>query len=109
MSSDYYGHIAGEMADDGDEDYEGYDPDDDWYDDDYDREPDPEDAEIARSYEEYYEHCEKAHGGGECRCRPSLRARLMPRLRDIAWWFPRTWYRARYAGTVAVDAPPPRC
>lgn len=60
--------------DDWDED--GYDPDDDWYDEDYDREPDPEDWEIARSYEELYEHEEKVHGGQECNCKAPLRERV---------------------------------
>jgi hypothetical protein len=57
-----------------DEETDQYEPDDDWYDD--DREPDPEDAEIARSYAEYHEHCDQAHGGGECDCRPSALDRL---------------------------------
>jgi hypothetical protein len=48
----------------------------DWRDDDDYREPDPEDADIARSYEEYYEHRDQVHGGGECDCRPSARDRL---------------------------------
>ena len=95
MSSDYHGGIAGEIAD---EDYDDYSQDDDWYDDDdYDRDPDPEDYEIARSYEELYAHQEKAHGGHQCDCRPSAPERLAWRLRDLAGWFPGTWYRARYA------------
>lgn len=80
------------------EDCDDYSQDDDWYDDDaYEREPDPEDAEIARSYEEYYEHCETAHGGGECDCRPSLYAREMWRVRDAGRWLAGLWYRSRCA------------
>jgi hypothetical protein len=70
--------------DDETDDYREED-DGDWrdYDDDY-REPDPEDAEIARAYEEEAEHRETVHGGGECTCRPSLRARLAWRAADAA-------------------------
>ena len=69
MSSNYYGDIAGEIADHGDDDWCDHD------DDDY-REPDGEDYEIARSYAELAEHCEVKHGGGECDCRPSRLDRL---------------------------------
>lgn len=68
-------------------------PDDDWYDDEPDdREPDPEDHMIAQAYEEYYGHCEKVHGGGECTCRPSPLA--------VAWHAAsrrafNAWYGAR--------------
>ena len=58
-------------------------PDFDDWDDDY-REPDPEDYETARDYEEYAEHCETVHGGGECDCRPSLRERLAREAADAA-------------------------
>ena len=92
MSSDYYGGIAGDLADD---EHDGYGDDDgDWrdYDDDY-REPDPEDAEIARSYAEHYEHCERKHGGGECDCRPSRWLLLREAARRTAerlYWDART-------------------
>lgn len=69
------------------------DDDDDYYDDDDYREPDGEDGDIARSYEEYWEHRDKVHGGGECDCRPSLRDRLadvgrriINRLWALRWW-----------------------
>lgn len=52
-------------------DADDYDEPDDYYDDEPWREPDPEDHEIAKAYEEHYEHCERVHGGGECDCRPS--------------------------------------
>jgi hypothetical protein len=59
--------------------------DGDWrdYDDDW-REPDPEDADIARAYEDDAEHRETVHSGGECDCRASLRDRLGWRARDAA-------------------------
>lgn len=85
-------------------DFDDYDPDDDWYDDgpwddddDYDREPDPEDWEIARSYEELYEHEEKVHGGGECDCRPSLLLRFSWRAQAAWRWLTARWYRLRYS------------
>jgi hypothetical protein len=70
-------------VDDWDEDDDPYEPDDsdDQYEPDYDDdpggswEPDPEDAEIAKAYEEHAEHCERVHDGGECNCRPSLAER----------------------------------
>jgi hypothetical protein len=85
VSSDYYGSIAGEIADGGEDGDQ--EPDDDYYDrdDDY-REPDPEDGDIARAYEEHYEHLDAVHGGGECDCRPSLAERLARRARDAANW-----------------------
>jgi hypothetical protein len=103
MSSDYYGSIAGEMADD------GYEPDDDWYDDD-DRddcpEPDGEDYEIARSYAEHYEHCERKHGGGECHCRPSplllAYSAVTRRLAAIWWWLRALPYRLRSPHTLRI-------
>lgn len=70
-----------ELTDEDYDDYDQDDPDDDWDDDDDYREPDPEDYEIAKAYEEYAEHCEEKHGGGECDCRPPLRARLAASLR----------------------------
>jgi hypothetical protein len=33
-----------------------------------DREPDPEDHEEARANEEYWQHCDDAHGGERCTC-----------------------------------------
>jgi hypothetical protein len=64
------------------DDEDGYREVDDW-------EPDPEDAEIARSYEEYYEHCDAKHGGGQCDCRPGLVERskwaVVQRFRDWRW------------------------
>lgn len=62
------------------------------YDDDY-REPDPEDWEIARAYEEHYEHCDQVHGGGECDCRPSLAVRASQAARDIGNWLRDPWRR----------------
>ena len=90
------------MTDLYDEDYDepdgGYEADPDDYD---DRlmppEPDPEDWEIAKAYEEHYEHMEKVHGGHQCDCRPSRIERLWWRLRAAAGWFPGTYYRARNA------------
>jgi hypothetical protein len=72
--------------------------DGDWrdYDDDY-REPDPEDADIARSYEEYAEHCDAVHGGRECDCGPSLAARASQAARDIGNWVAGPWRRLKAA------------
>lgn len=79
-----------------DDDYD--DQDDDWYDDDDDyREPDPEDAEIARSYAEMAEHEEMAHGGHQCDCPPSLLERLSWRMRDARRWLADLRYRVRNA------------
>ena len=83
------------MTDLYDEDYD--EPDGDWYARD-DREPDPEDAEIAKEYYELEQHCEEKHGGGECTCRPSPLAlwwqwnvtHRLHRLGDVR-------YRVRYA------------
>ena len=52
------------------DEYDGQEPDDDWYDDDdlIGPERDPEDADIERGYEEYWEHRDDAHGGKECDC-----------------------------------------
>lgn len=80
--SDLYG-LDDDWREDDDEDRE---PDDDWYDDDDYREPDPEDGDIARAYEEHYEHLDTVHGGGECDCRPSLADRLSRRAEDAAYW-----------------------
>jgi hypothetical protein len=42
---------------------------DDWHDPTYDDyEPDPSDYEEARANEEYWEHRDTEHGGGECDC-----------------------------------------
>jgi hypothetical protein len=69
------------------DEHDGQEPDDDWDDDPRDDcEPDPEDYEINREYEEYAEHCDTAHGGGECDCRPSLAERLAWRAQDAARW-----------------------
>jgi hypothetical protein len=79
-ASDEWAEEAGNPMFDG----PGQEPDyDDWDDDDY-REPDPEDADIARAYEDDAEHRETVHGGGECDCRASLRDRLGWRARDAA-------------------------
>lgn len=72
-------------------------PDGDWDDRDDYREPDPEDYEIARAYEEYYEHMEKVHGGHQCDCRPTRRERLAWRLRDAGRWLSGLRYRVRNA------------
>jgi hypothetical protein len=80
VSADEWAEEAGNPMFDG----PGQEPDhDDWDDDDY-REPDPEDADIARAYEDDAEHRETVHGGGECNCRASLRDRLGWRARDTA-------------------------
>lgn len=65
-----------------DDDYEYGDPDDDWYDDDDRYEPDEADWEEAKAQAEYAAHCEQAHGGEHCDCRPPLPARLRHRLDD---------------------------
>ena len=73
--------------------------DGDWHDDrdDY-REPDPEDADIARAYEEHYEHLDAVHGGGECDCRPSLAARVSQAARGAVYWAAsRTWWPVKRA------------
>ena len=84
------------------EDFDDDEDDGDWrdYDDDY-REPDPEDADIARAYEEHYEHLDTVHGGGECDCRPSLAERLARRARDAASWLRGARSRRQYS-----DEPP---
>jgi hypothetical protein len=75
-------------------DDEDQEPDDDWYDDPRDDyEPDPEDGDIARAYEEHYEHLDAVHGGGECDCRPSLAERLARRAQDAARWLRGIGYR----------------
>lgn len=56
-----------DYADDLDDDYEP-DPDDFWDD---GPDPDPADYEESRAYAEHVQHCEDAHGGGDCNCRPS--------------------------------------
>ena len=86
-----------------DEDEDGdYTDDDDWYDDDDDyREPDPEDAEIARSYEEYYEHCDQAHGGKDCDCHAPLADRIRDRFRSARRRVRTALGRTRYS-----DEPP---
>lgn len=95
--------------DQGDEDV-GYEPDDDWFDDDYDdREPDSEDAEIARAYAEHYEHCERKHGGGECDCRPSRLMLLSGAARTKAerlYWNARTKVTAPLWQPVTVRIGP---
>ena len=70
------------------DEYDGQEPDDDWYDDDdlIGPERDPEDADIERAYEEHYEHLDAVHGGGDCDCRPSLRERLAWRARAAVNW-----------------------
>lgn len=84
-------------------------PYDDWYDDDDPQsgyEPDPEDAEIEREYAEYYDHCDKVHGGEHCDCRPSRLARLVAAWRDGVrragnrWWKVRSFTRQMH--TVRV-------
>jgi hypothetical protein len=91
---------AGDWDEDWDEDQEP-EPDDDWYDDDDRPEPDPEDYEIAKAYEEYAEHCDTVHNGGECDCRPSLGERLARRARDAANWLRGVRNRRQYS-----DEPP---
>lgn len=82
-------------------DFDDYDPDDDWYDDgpwdDLDDEPDPEDAEIARAYEEDWEHRDKKHGGAECDCRPSPWARSWRLRHRVTGWFAGSYWRVRYS------------
>ena len=88
--------------DDGQEPDEDDWPDDDWYgDDDRGPERDPEDADIERSYEEYWEHRDTVHGGGECDCRPSLAERLARRVRHAANWLRGIRNRQQYS-----DEPP---
>jgi hypothetical protein len=63
VSSDY-GHIAGEIADRGGDDYDPYLDDPDHY-----REPDPpEDWLEAEAERGAQRHRERDHGGGECDC-----------------------------------------
>jgi hypothetical protein len=85
---------AGDWDEDWEEDQEP-EPDDDWYDDDdlTGPERDPEDYEISREYEEYAEHCDTVHNGGECDCRPSLAERLARRAQDAARWLRGIGYR----------------
>lgn len=84
-------------AQDWDED-DGQEPDDDWYDDDDRPEPDPEDGDIARAYEEHFEHLDAVHGGDECDCRPSLAARVSQAARGIGYWAAsRTWWPVKRA------------
>jgi hypothetical protein len=80
-------------VDDWDEDDESYEPDDsdEQYEPDFDddrdddwREPDGDDYEIAKAYEEEAAHRETVHGGGECDCRPSLLDRLTWHASDMA-------------------------
>lgn len=84
------------MTDLYDEDRE--EDDGDWRDyNDDDREPDPEDYAIAREYEDYAEHCETVHGGGECTCRPSLAARASQAVRGISNRLRSPWWRLKAA------------
>ena len=83
-----------------DEDEDGYDPDDDWYDDDY-REPDISDYEEQRAEEEYREHCDQAHGGKDCDCRAPLADRIRDRLRSARRRVRAVLHRTRYS-----DEPP---
>lgn len=81
-----------------DDDPEPDDEDDgDWRDHGDDREPDPEDYAIAREYEDYAEHCETVHGGGECTCRPSLAARASQAARGIGNRLRSPWWRLKAA------------
>lgn len=97
MSGGWYGSIAGDDGEDDDQEPD----DDDWYDDDPGPERDPEDADIERAYEEYWEHRDTAHGGGECDCRPPLAERLARRARDAAGWLRGARNRRQYS-----DEPP---
>jgi hypothetical protein len=90
VAADLYDH-----ADDWRED-DDQEPDDDWYDDDP-PERDPEDGDIARAYEEHYEHLDAVHGGGECDCRPSLAARASQALRGAGYWLAGPWWRLKAA------------
>jgi hypothetical protein len=84
------------MDEDDEDDEDGYDyPDQGWRTDDYDDPddyyddddtwygPDEADWEHARWLEEYGQHCDEKHGGGECTCKPPLRSRLRWRLADL--------------------------
>lgn len=82
-----------------DEDEDGYDPDD-FYDDDH-YEPDISDYEEQRSYEEYYEHCDQAHGGKDCDCRAPLADRIRERIRSARRRVRTVLHRTRYS-----DEPP---
>lgn len=70
-----------DIDDDWDE-YDDYepDPDPDLYD---DREPDEPDWSYDAWGAAYEEHCEQAHGGDDCTCRPPLAGRLRQALRDM--------------------------
>ena len=79
-----------------DEDYDDDDPDD-WDDRLYPYIPDEGDYEQEQAYEEYWEHRDAKHGGGECDCRPSLRDRLTRHVVSACGSVFGTWYRARAA------------
>ena len=72
---------------------------DDWSAD--DREPDPEDFEEARANEEYWEHCDQAHGGDDCNCRAPLAERVRERFRSARRRVIAVLHRSRY-----YDEPP---
>lgn len=91
---------------DWDDDDREPDDDDDWPGDDCWRDPDPEDAEIARSYDEYYEHCDDKHDGGDCDCTPTLAAVITGKVTGAGRSLVMTWcmlrVAARHPRTVRV-------
>lgn len=98
-----------------DDSYDDDDVADDWGDDgypdpDHDDYPDGDDYELAQSYYELAEHCERKHGGGECHCKPSLLARLRWWLADARrdWRFSsvRRWIDVRLNPDRYDDMPP---
>jgi hypothetical protein len=101
-----------------DDDADDYEPDyDDWDDrDDDSYEPDPSDYEEQRAQEEYAEHCDERHGGGECDCRPPWHHRLRCRLGRLLPWRGDPWrlplrdrirYRLRRSRHQPYDDEPP--
>ena len=80
------------------EDYD-YDPDD-FYDD-LHYEPDEADWEFAKWRAEYDEHCDQAHDGDDCDCRPPLGERVRERFRSARRRTVAVLHRSRY-----YDEPP---
>jgi hypothetical protein len=82
-----------------DYDEDEYDPDD-FYDD-LHYEPDEADYAYAKWRAEYEEHCEQAHGGNECDCRPPLGERVRECFRSARRRVTAVLRRDRYC-----DEPP---
>lgn len=94
MSADYYGHIAGELADEGRDD-----PDPDDYD---DRLMPPAREEPDFDAIEYAAHCETVHSGKACICPAPT-----PEEIDAMWAEQIKQHGDEVHGGGPCDCPPP--